>query len=86
MGIPGKPDGFGGNDVESYFREGRVQEIADYCERDVLNTYRLWLRHELFRGKLDRSKFEQSEARLNDFLFLRKARILLPLGRLESPE
>jgi predicted PolB exonuclease-like 3'-5' exonuclease len=77
MGMPGKPDGFCGNDVESYFREGKIQEIASYCESDVLNTYRLWLRHELFRGKLDQPKFEQSEVRLNYFLDSRKSRASL---------
>ena len=48
MGIPGKPDGICGSDVESYFLERKIQEIAAYCESDVINTYRVWLRHELF--------------------------------------
>jgi predicted PolB exonuclease-like 3'-5' exonuclease len=52
MGLPGKPDGIDGAEVGKYFREGRIQDIADYCESDVVNTYRVWLRHELFRGKL----------------------------------
>jgi hypothetical protein len=26
--------------------------IAEYCEGDALNTYRVWLRHELFRGRM----------------------------------
>ena len=43
------------------FNAGRIQEIADYCKSDVINTYRLWLRHELFRGRLDRNQFEYSE-------------------------
>jgi len=72
MGIPGKPDGFCGSDVESYFRDGKIQEISAYCERDVVNTYRVWLRHALFRGRLDRSKHEESELRLSDFLDSRK--------------
>ena len=50
MGIAGKPDGLDGSNVESYFRDGRIDEIAAYCETDVVNTYRIWLRHELFRG------------------------------------
>lgn len=61
MGLPGKPDGIDGSQVEAYFNAGRVQEIADYCRSDVVNTYRLWLRHELFRGRLDRAQFEYSE-------------------------
>src|SRR6185312_3148967 len=28
MGIPGKPDGFSGGNVESCFREGKIREIA----------------------------------------------------------
>lgn len=75
MGMPGKPEGFCGSDVESYFREGRIQEIAAYCEGDVVNTYRLWLRHELFRGRLDRSKYEESELRLSEFLDCPKFRV-----------
>jgi predicted PolB exonuclease-like 3'-5' exonuclease len=61
MGLPGKPDGLDGSQVEAYFNAGRIQEIADYCKSDVINTYRLWLRHELFRGRLDRNQFEYSE-------------------------
>ena len=68
MGLPGKPDGIAGGDVERYFREGRIQEIADYCESDVVNTYRVWLRHELFRGKLTNAAFEASEANLAEFI------------------
>ena len=67
MGLPGKPDGIAGGDVERYFREGRIQDIADYCESDVVNTYRVWLRHELFRGRLTNAAFEASEANLADF-------------------
>ena len=52
MGLPGKPDGITGADVDRYYREGRIKEIAQYCESDVLNTYRVWLRYELFRGGL----------------------------------
>jgi predicted PolB exonuclease-like 3'-5' exonuclease len=46
------------------FREGRIQEIADYCETDIVNTYRLWLRHELFRGRLSEAGFQASEENL----------------------
>lgn len=41
MGLPGKPSGIHGGEVEKYYREGRIREIADYCESDVVNTYRL---------------------------------------------
>ena len=68
MGLPGKPDGISGADVERYYREGRIREIAEYCESDVVNTYRAWLRHELFRGRLSGPEFEASEAGLVDFI------------------
>jgi predicted PolB exonuclease-like 3'-5' exonuclease len=71
MGLPGKPDGIRGEDVERYFREGRIQEIADYCESDVVTTYQLWLRLELFCGKLTESRFQASEANLAEFIKLR---------------
>ena len=29
---------------ERYFHEGKIKEIADYCETDIVNTYRVWLR------------------------------------------
>jgi predicted PolB exonuclease-like 3'-5' exonuclease len=68
MGLPGKPDGISGGDVEKLFRDDRVREIAEYCESDVVNTYRVWLRYELFRGRLSQADFEASEAELTDFI------------------
>jgi predicted PolB exonuclease-like 3'-5' exonuclease len=68
MGLPGKPEGINGSEVEKYFRDGRIGEIADYCESDVLATYRVWLRYELFRGKLSQAGFEASEANLQEFI------------------
>ena len=74
MGMPGKSDGLCGSDVETYFRDGRIREIANYCEGDVINTYCLWLRHELFRGGIDQLNYEESELRLRAFLDARNAR------------
>ena len=45
-----------------------LREIAEYCESDVLNTYRVWLRHELFHGRLSDAEFQGSEAYLADFV------------------
>jgi hypothetical protein len=42
--------------------------LADYCETDVVNTYRVWLRYELFRGKLDEDGFRASEHNLIEFI------------------
>ena len=68
MGLPGKPDGISGAEVEKYYRDGHIREIADYCESDVLNTYRVWPRHELFRGRLSDAEFQESEANLANFV------------------
>jgi hypothetical protein len=53
MGLPGKPKGFDGGEVERYFREGKIKQIADYCETEVVGTYPVWLRYERFRGTLN---------------------------------
>ena len=68
MGLPGKPDGISGADVERYVREGRIAEVAAYCETDVVNTYRIWLRYELFRGRLTETGLRASEANLSDYI------------------
>ena len=33
--------------MDRYFREGKIKEVADYCETDVVGTYQLWLRYGL---------------------------------------
>ena len=68
MGLPGKPNGMSGADVEQFYRDGRIREIADYCETDVVNTYRVWLRYELFRGRLTEAEFQASEDSLVEFI------------------
>jgi len=88
MGMEGKPDDICGGDVESYFRSGRIREIAEYCEGDVVNTYRLWLRYELFRGKIDQPKYEESELRLKAFLDSRNSKAVVcarAMQRIEVP-
>jgi 3'-5' exonuclease len=67
IGLPGKPDDIDGSLVSEYFKAGRIREIADYCKGDVLNTFRLWLRYELFWGMLNEDEFEQSERNLSPY-------------------
>jgi predicted PolB exonuclease-like 3'-5' exonuclease len=68
LGFAGKPDGMDGGEVDRYVQEGRINEVAAYCETDVVNTYRVWLVHELFRGALTKTEFEASEANVLEFL------------------
>ena len=63
-----QPDGIDGSEIERYFLEFRITEIAKYCETDVVNTYRAWLRYELFRGRLSESEHQASERSLADFM------------------
>jgi predicted PolB exonuclease-like 3'-5' exonuclease len=51
-----------------YYKAGRLREIAEYCENDVVNTYRVWLRYELFCGRLSQAGFQASEAKVAEFL------------------
>lgn len=53
-----------GADTWLLFAQDRIKDISDYCETDVVNTYRLWLRYELFRGRLMPAQFAESEADL----------------------
>jgi len=68
MGLAGKPDDMSGGEVEKYYREGRIRDIAEYCARDVINTYRVWLRYELFRGRLSDAEYQASEQCLVSFI------------------
>src|SRR5262249_5112430 len=60
IGLPGKGDVAGG-DVQSLWEAGRLAEIHAYCRRDVIQTYFLFLRLELMRGRITA---EQHEAAL----------------------
>ena len=73
LGLAGKPAGIDGSMVAGLVKEGRIQEVADYCESDVVNTYRIWLRYELFRGGLTPEQFRESEAGLAELLRARVA-------------
>jgi 3'-5' exonuclease len=72
MGLSGKPKGIDGSQVDEMVRSGRIQEVAQYCETDVLNTYRLWLIYELFRGTITAEQYAFSEAQAAEFVRTRK--------------
>jgi 3'-5' exonuclease len=58
IGLPGKYN-IAGEDVEYLYRQGRQKEINQYCMTDVLQTYLLFLRVELLRGKLDTAAYQK---------------------------
>lgn len=68
LALAGKPDGIDGSMVESFVSSGRIDEVARYCETDIVNTYRIWLLHELFTGSLALEEYEWSEAQLHEYI------------------
>jgi 3'-5' exonuclease len=70
IGLPGKYN-IAGEDVEYLYRQGRQKEINQYCMTDVLQTYLLFLRVELLRGKLDKTAYRDIVAATRDDLLQR---------------
>ena len=59
VGLPGKGEVSGG-DVQGLWEAGRHDDIANYCRRDVIQTYFLFLRVELMRGRLPVDRYERA--------------------------
>lgn len=57
-GFPGKL-GVDGSQVWSLFSQGRLPEIRNYCETDVVNTYLVYCRFRRMRGDLSREAYER---------------------------
>lgn len=51
MGLPGKL-GMDGSAVWDAYQAGKIAEIRNYCETDVVNTHLVFLRFQLMRGAL----------------------------------
>ena len=54
--LPGKL-GMSGELVWASFLAGKLEEIRNYCETDVLNTYLVYLQFQLMRGLLDAAQY-----------------------------
>jgi predicted PolB exonuclease-like 3'-5' exonuclease len=67
LGLPGKL-GFSGARVWDAFLEGNLLGIRRYCETDVLNTYLVYLRFELLRGRLTRERHAEEVERVKALL------------------
>lgn len=67
MGYPGKL-GMDGGAVWQAWQEGRIAEIRDYCETDVVNTYLVYLRFQRMRGQLDLAAWEAEVRVVRDTL------------------
>ncbi len=73
FGFPGKL-GMDGGKVWEAWAEGKIAEIRDYCETDVVNTYLVYNRFRRMRGELTAEE-EQAEAGF----------IKAQLGKIEAP-
>ncbi len=58
IGFPGK-QGMDGSLVWEAYRQGRLEEIRNYCETDVANTYLVYLRFQMMRGELSRDAYKK---------------------------
>ncbi len=67
LGFPGKMGMSGGKVWDSYLA-GDIEGIRNYCETDVLNTYLVYLRFELIRGRLSPSRYEEECQQLREYL------------------
>ena len=67
LGFPGKM-GMSGSKVWEQFQGGKIKEIRDYCETDVLNTYCVYLRFELMRGNLNQIEYDSELELLKNYL------------------
>jgi predicted PolB exonuclease-like 3'-5' exonuclease len=58
LGFPGKL-GMSGDKVWQCWLDGGIDDIRDYCETDVVNTFLVYLRFEYLRGNLDDKGLEK---------------------------
>jgi predicted PolB exonuclease-like 3'-5' exonuclease len=72
LDLPGKLD-VDGSQVESLYLNEKLNEIRDYCELDVVNTYLIYLRYMKLTGKLSNINYLEAVNQLKEFLYMKKA-------------
>lgn len=65
--LPGKI-GVDGSMVDKMFQENRLQEIRDYCETDVINTFLLYLIYQHHNGSIKKESLKKCREDLTSFL------------------
>ena len=58
IGFPGK-QGMDGSQVWEAYQQGKLDEIRNYCETDVANTWLVFARFQLMRGALTRARYRK---------------------------
>src|SRR5207247_7641463 len=67
LGKPGKM-GVSGDQVYSYYQQGKLQAINDYCMCDTLDTYFVFLRSRVLTGELTLEEEHEIVARAKSWL------------------
>lgn len=67
IGLPGKGE-IKGEDVQGLWEKGDYKKIHNYCRKDVIQTYFLFLRVELLRGHIDQNRYEKILERTQAFM------------------
>ncbi len=67
LNLPGKL-GMSGDKVWDCWLDGGIEDIRNYCETDVLNTFLVYLRFELMRGHLSREQYVHENQVIRDYL------------------
>lgn len=67
FGLPGKI-GVDGSQVLEMYDEGKLEEIRNYCETDVINTYLLYLIYQHHNGSMSKESFVNCKNSLTEFL------------------
>jgi len=58
IGFPGKL-GMDGSKVWEAYQQGKLDEIRNYCETDVANTWLVFARFQMMRGVLTRARYQK---------------------------
>ncbi len=66
IGLPGKT-AIDGSKVQQLWEAGHLQAIARYCRHDVIQTYFLFLRVELLRGRFTVEQYEHALSQTTRF-------------------
>jgi 3'-5' exonuclease len=77
VGLPGKGEVAGG-DVQELYAAGDLDRIAAYCMTDVVQTYFLFLRHQLIEGALTPDGYAESADQAREALPVLFSRRLRP--------
>ena len=67
LGLPGKL-GMSGDKVWDAWLDGQIEGIRHYCETDVINTYLIFLRFDLMRGRMTPEQYSLECRRVRETL------------------